>query len=153
MKKDPSPTLDILLMEALASATPAITPKSEVTQRIREQLFQRVHASEPDYLFVHSHEGRWIKLLRGIELKLLRQDTQSRSYLLRMAPGSRIPPHDHPLDEECLILEGEATVNGVLCRAGDYHLARQGKPHDWLTSEKGCLLFIRGAVDSHARPR
>jgi anti-sigma factor ChrR (cupin superfamily) len=148
--KTTPPVLDTALIEALASATPPLAPGLDAATRMREQLFQRVHAPAPDYLFVHSHEGEWVSLLNGVELKLLRQDDQSRSFLLRMAAGTRIPPHEHPLDEECLVLEGDATLNGILCRAGDYHLAPQGKPHDWLTSETGCLLFIRGAADHHA---
>jgi len=36
------------------------------------------------------------------------------------------------------------------CNTGGDHLARQGKPHDWLTAESGCLLFIRRAVNQHA---
>ncbi len=147
-KTTPS-VLDAALIEALASATPPLAPDARAAARMREQLFQRVHAPAQDFLFIHSHEGEWTRLLKGVELKLLRQDEQSRSYLLRMTPGARVPPHEHPLDEECLVLEGDVTLNGVLCRAGDYHLAQQGKPHDWLTSETGCLLFIRGAAGHH----
>ena len=150
MKTPSKPTLDALLIDALADSSSPVEPDSATALRIRERIFQRIHAPASDYLFVHSHEGAWVRLMRGVELKLLRQDTASRSYLLRMAPGARIPPHEHSLDEECLVLEGSATVNGVHCGTGDYHLARQGKPHDWLTSESGCMLFIRGAVDQHA---
>jgi len=146
-----SAPLDAALIEMLAAATPPDAPSAEATARMREQLFQRVHAPSPDYLFVHSHEGEWVRLLRGVELKLLRQDGDQRSYLLRMAAGARIPPHEHALDEESLVLEGDATINDVLCRAGDYHFAPRGKPHSWVTSETGCLLFIRGAADRHAR--
>jgi anti-sigma factor ChrR (cupin superfamily) len=139
--------LDPALIEALAAATPPETPSVEAAACMREALFQRVHAPSPDYLFVHSHEGEWVPMLSGVELKLLRENAGSRSFLLRMAAGSRIPPHEHALDEECLVLEGDATLNGVLCRAGDYHLAPRGKPHDWVTTQAGCLLFIRGAAD------
>lgn len=149
--KNTPPTLDALLIDALASATPPEPPSGDAATRMREQLFQRVHASSPDYLFVHSHEGEWVRLLKGVELKLLRQEADSRSYLLRMSPGARVPPHEHPLDEESLILEGDATINGVLCRPGDYHFAPRGKSHGWLTSEHGCLLFVRGAATQHAQ--
>ena len=150
MKKTSKSVLSPDLIDVLAGATPPVDPEPEAVARIRQQLFKRVHTPAPDYLFIHRHEGEWTRLMRGVELKLLRQDKHSRSYLLRMAPGARIPPHAHPLDEECLVLEGSATVNGVDCGVGDYHLARQGNPHDWLTSKQGCLLFIRGAVDNHA---
>ncbi|GAB4297685.1 MAG: hypothetical protein OHK0026_08780 [Rhodocyclaceae bacterium] len=147
----PTP-FDPLLIEALARATPPVSPGADAAARMREQLFRRVRAPAPDYLFVHACQGEWVSLLKGVELKMLRQDDTSRSFLLRMDPGARIPPHEHPLDEECLVLEGDATLNGVLCKAGDYHLAPQGKPHDWVSSEGGCLLFIRGAAERQARP-
>ncbi|MDP1862851.1 MAG: cupin domain-containing protein [Thiobacillus sp.] len=150
MKKTTPPVLDAFLIDALASGESALAPDTETSQRIRTQLFQRVHGSATTYMFIHSHEGEWVRLRKGVELKILRQDAQSRSYLLRIAPGARLPPHDHPVDEECLVLEGDATVDGILCRQGDYHLAPQGKPHDWLTSENGCLLFVRGAIEQHA---
>ncbi len=143
--------LEADLLAALASASATVSPDAQATARMREALFQRVHAPAPDYLFVHSHQGEWVRLLRGVELKQLRQDDASRSYLIRMQPGSKLPPHEHALDEESLVLEGDATINGVLCLAGDYHLAPKGKPHGWVTSEKGCLLFIRGAVEQSAR--
>jgi anti-sigma factor ChrR (cupin superfamily) len=145
-----SSPLDAALIEALAAATPPEPPSADAAARVLEALFQRVHANAPDYLFVHSHEGEWVRLLRGVELKLLRQDGEQRSYLLRMAAGARVPPHEHALDEESLVLEGDATINGVLCRVGDYHFAPRGKPHGWLTSEAGCLLFVRGATDARA---
>lgn len=144
--------LDAALTEALAASSAAVTPDAQATARMREKLFRHVRAPAPDYLFVHSHQGEWVTLLQGVDLKLLREDAGSRSFLIRMAPGSKLPPHEHALDEECLVLEGDATLNGVLCLAGDYHLAPRGKPHDWVTSEKGCLLFIRGAAGQSAHP-
>jgi len=33
----------------------------------------------------------------------------------------------------------------IVCEAGDYHLARAGMEHDWVRTDAGCLLFIRGA--------
>lgn len=143
---DRKPPLDAAIVEALASRTPPLAPDAEAAARMREQLFQRVHAPVADFLFVHSYQGEWVSLLQGVDLKLLREGRGTRSYLIRMAPGARIPPHEHPLDEEVLVLEGDVTVNDVLCLAGDYHCAPGGKPHDWVTSKSGCLLFIRGAA-------
>lgn len=149
-KPKPDSVLDPSLLEALATAGPSVAPDAVTAARIRERLFQRIHASNSDFLFVHSHEGEWTPLLRGVELKLLRQDGDSRSYLLRMAPGARIPRHQHALDEESLVLEGDLSIDGVLCRPGDYHFAPRGKPHGRLVSEHGCLLFVRGASEHRA---
>ncbi|MGO9446848.1 MAG: cupin domain-containing protein [Thiobacillaceae bacterium] len=147
-KSEKTAALELDLMEALASHAAPIDPGPDAAQRMREKLMQRVRAPAPDYLFVHSHQGEWVALLRGVDMKLLRQDESSRSYLVRMAPRSRIPPHEHALDEESLVLEGEVTLNGVLCKAGDYHMAPHGLPHEWVRTETGCLLYIRGAVDT-----
>lgn len=146
-----TPALDPALIEALASGLKPVQPEAQAIARMREKLFQRIHEPEAEFRFVHSHQGDWVKVLKGVEAKVLRQDGHSRSLLLRMAPGSRLPPHEHALEEESLVLEGDATINGVLCLTGDYHMAPKGKPHGWVTTEKGCLLFIRGAVDQHAR--
>jgi anti-sigma factor ChrR (cupin superfamily) len=145
-----SAPLDPDLIAVLAGTSPPATLDAGMAARVRGQLFQRVHAAVPDYLFVHSHEGEWVNLLQGVDLKLLRQDDTSRSFLLRMMPGARIPPHEHALDEESLVLEGDATINGVLCLVGDYHMAPCNRPHGWISSENGCLLFIRGAAQRPA---
>lgn len=89
-------------------------------------------------------------LLSGVETKPLRQDDDHCSYLLRMAAGSRIAPHEHVLDEEAWVLEGDVTINEVLCRSNDYHFAPRGKPHGWFTSETGCVLFVRGGIQARA---
>ena len=62
-----------------------------------------------------------------VELKLLREDAFSRSFLLRLHPGAVLPPHEHPLEEECYCLEGEVRFGDLVVRAGDYHLAPPGR--------------------------
>lgn len=148
MKKNIPPVLDPQLIEAMACAIASEYPGAQASARMRDALFQRVHAATPDFKFVHSHEGEWVRLFKGVEFKLLRQDTTSRSYLLRLAPGARLPAHGHAADEESLILEGDATINGVPCRAGDYHFAPPGRPHGRITSEGGCLMFVRDAAEA-----
>lgn len=138
--------LDPSLISALALANPASAPDTQIREAIRRDLFKRVHEGERDFLFVHAQEGSWSSLMEGIDLKLLRHDTTTRSFMLRMAPHTKLPPHGHPSDEECIVLEGEVWLNGILCKSGDYHLAPSGKSHDWLRSDTGCLLFVRGAV-------
>ena len=66
------------------------------------------------------------------------------------APGASLPAHDHPADEECLVLEGEVMLGDILGRAGDYHLAPKGLPHGTITSKTGALLFIRAGITEHA---
>lgn len=149
MKPDTSSAaLDADILTMLAAATPPAELPEGTAARVREALFRRVHDAPADYLFVHAHEGEWVTLFKGVELKLLHEKAGTRSYLLRLAAGARLPRHQHALDEESLILEGDLTIDGVLCRAGDYHFAPRGKPHGRLVSEHGCLVFVRGAADT-----
>lgn len=60
-----------------------------------------------------------------------------------------MPPHEHPLDEECLVLEGEFTLESIKLRAGDFHFAPKGMTHGVARSEHGALLYIRGAAQEH----
>jgi quercetin dioxygenase-like cupin family protein len=63
-----------------------------------------------------------------------------------MEPGAVLPPHEHPADEECLVLEGEIEFGEIVARAGDYHMAPEGVPHGHTRSPKGGLMFVRGGI-------
>jgi quercetin dioxygenase-like cupin family protein len=143
--------LDPKIIAELASQASPVEPGHEAASRMRNKLFQRLHAAQPDYLFVHSHEGDWVSIIQGVEVKILRQDADTRSMLIRMAPDTRLPAHAHDLDEESLVLEGEVTVQGVHCNAGDYHFAPAGKDHSQIETTTGCLLFVRGSTAQSAR--
>ncbi|MGB5833887.1 MAG: cupin domain-containing protein [Thiohalocapsa sp.] len=94
---------------------------------------------------LRADDGRWESLTPKVEIKVLRQDENSRSYLLRLHPGAVLPPHEHPIDEECYVLEGEVRFGQVVVQAGDYHLAPAGAPHGLMRSRTGALLLLRGA--------
>lgn len=68
------------------------------------------------------------------------------SYLLRLEPGFKSKGHNHPVDEECLMLEGDLTLGGLTLNAGDYHLVAAGLLHGNVSTVNGCMAFIRGAV-------
>ena len=62
--------------------------------------------------------------------------------LVRMAPKTWIPAHDHGEAEQCLVLEGSVTSDGVTAFAGDFTYMPAGSSHHPLYSEDGCLLLI-----------
>jgi anti-sigma factor ChrR (cupin superfamily) len=91
-------------------------------------------------------KGAWHRLNSEIEVKVLADDGNMRSFLMRVAAGGSIPDHTHDhAEEECLVLDGEVVIDGELLKAGDYQISPKGSHHRSLHSEGGCLLFLRGS--------
>ncbi len=135
-----------IIEELLLSTTP-VAPPQERAKAMRAKILERAYASKPnamlDFVTIRATEGVWINLNAKVEMKLLHGDGTSRSFLLRMQPGGSLPAHDHPSNEECMVLEGEVWLGDIVARTGDYHLAPKGIPHGMLTSPTGALLFLR----------
>lgn len=93
---------------------------------------------------VRANEGEWSGLAPGVQWKNLWTDGAVRSMLVRVAPGTRVAGHGHPMDEECLVLEGDLYSGGTTLRAGDYQYAAGGSRHGGIASDAGALLFVRG---------
>ena len=88
---------------------------------------------------------RWDERWPGIELCMLRETADSRSYLMRMRPGSSLPAHFHDQDEVSMIVEGEAWVgNEQLMGPGDFQFMPAGVDHATIRSPGGCIAFIHG---------
>lgn len=131
----------------IALALSPIEPDPARATLLRQRILQRVsadQASDP-HLTVRAHERRWHNISPGVDFKLLRRATDVETYILRLAAGITLPAHDHPEDEECLVLEGEVWLGNTHAFAGDYHLGRRGIPHGEIHTDTGCLLFLRGA--------
>ena len=87
----------------------------------------------------------WVELLPKAHAKLLFTDGEAESYMIRLEPGAWAPAHEHPADEECLVLEGSLWQGDVFLTAGDFHVARPGMKHGELRTDTGALVFIRYA--------
>ena len=96
--------------------------------------------------------ARWEERWPGIELCMLRETDSSRSYLMRMAPGSTLPAHIHSQDEVSMIIEGQAWVgDDQLMGPGDFQFMPAGVDHANIRSPDGCIAFIHG--ERSFRPR
>lgn len=95
---------------------------------------------------IHRDDGQWIDHAPGVRLKLLREDAHGRSQLLHLEPGATADLHARPLNEECLVMEGEASFGDQLMRQGDYRLAAARAVNPVLSSDIGSLLFLRSAA-------
>ena len=157
MKSLPAPSepdeslLDAALIGQIAAA---ITPEpldARSQQRIKNKLLRRIAA---DCTGLHLHPPPeapgWQAFGDGITMKVLHESEGVMSYLLRMAPGAALPAHRHPVDEECVVLEGEVQIGPLSLGAGGFHLGRRHVLHDRLCSSGGALIFLRGAIPEAA---
>ncbi len=128
----------------------AVTPEptdAAAQARVKQRLLRRIAAeSTPRHVTLPAAAGAWQAFGPGVTMKILHQDGDTLSYLLRLQPGASLPAHRHPQDEECLVLEGEMHIGEVVLGPGGYHLGRCGVLHDRLSSPGGALIFLRGAT-------
>jgi quercetin dioxygenase-like cupin family protein len=113
---------------------------------IRRRLLERVADTEDSHLTVPAGPAGWQPYGDGVQIKVLHENAGVLSYLLRFAPGARIDAHRHPVDEECVVLEGVLKVGSrIEVGPGGYHLARAGSLHASIATETGATIFLRGA--------
>jgi anti-sigma factor ChrR (cupin superfamily) len=143
----PEAALDADVLAWLDQAV-APEPADAATQaRVRQRLLRRIAAeSTPRHVTLPEQAGAWQPFGPGVTMKVLNQEGDTLSYLLRLQPGASLPAHRHPQDEECLVLEGEMHIGEVVLGRGGYHLGRRGVLHDQLSSPGGALIFLRGAA-------
>ncbi len=139
------------VLEQLAEGLPPLAPSPDRADAVKANLLERVHAVRSRFVTVRGDEGDWIEIAPQVHSKLLHDDGHVRSFLLRLAPGARLPAHGHSSEETCLVLEGSAHLGEFEVRAGDFHLAHEGSVHGDITSRSGALLFVRAASDAHLR--
>lgn len=72
---------------------------------------------------------------------LRRNDEGGGAVLVKVARGARVPMHDHPGGEEVYVVSGQAIVDGVMLRTGDYLWTPPGGVHD-LRAEEDTVLFV-----------
>lgn len=120
---------------------------AEVIRRARRKVLEGIaYASSSKHTTIHAGADGWQPFLDGVRCKVLNEAANVLSYLLWLEPGAVLPAHRHPIDEECIVLEGELRMGDTLVmRAGDYHLGRAGVLHAPITSDTGALVFLRGA--------
>ncbi len=114
---------------------------------IRRRLMERVADADTSHLTIDAPEGDWQPFLDGVRIKVLHEDAGTMSYLLQFEPGACLPAHRHPVDEECVVLEGRLRVGTQLeVGPGGYHLAHRGALHPSISTDAGATIFLRGAV-------
>lgn len=79
----------------------------------------------------------------GIESRTLLVDpaTGLLTVLMRMAPGAKLPDHEHVLIEQTYVLQGSLVCGEGECRAGDFVWRPAGSRHEARGGPQGALLL------------
>ena len=81
----------------------------------------------------------------GIETKTLLIDRESgvATLLMKMAPGAKLPDHEHVLIEQTYVLEGSLVCGEGECKAGEFVWRPAGSRHDaWGGPQGGLMLAM-----------
>ncbi|NRF68834.1 cupin domain-containing protein [Aquincola sp. S2] len=150
---DSAAVLDADIVDLLNDAVAAPpSPLDQLSlQRVKRRVLARIaEAQTTRHLTVRADEGQWQPFGPGLTMKVLHESGGIMSYLVRLAPGAALPPHRHPVDEECLVLEGSLRVGDLVVGPGGFHLGRQDVLHMRVESDSGALIYLRGAVPDNS---
>lgn len=120
----------------LASLAPENTPAADAGQPQPDMT--------PDFFYIRASEGRWAEFSPGVLVQVLYTDpaTKRSTVLVRMAPGARLPQHQHLGVEELFVLEGDCHVApGQVLQAGDYFRAEAHSVHGVTFTEAGTTFL------------
>ena len=142
IRAEASPAVALGAPSTAASPRIAASPAT-ITAATRESSFITLANSLGKTAADGSRGEGWVEMLPKAHARLLYTDGEAESYMIRLEPGAWAPAHDHPADEECLVLEGSLWQGDVFLTAGDFHVARPGDRHGDLRTDTGALVFIR----------
>ncbi len=153
-KKEHSETLDHDVLDLLLDAHTVAPLSEQKTTRMRSHLMQKIREQkafdDKNLIVVHKSDDGWIEALPGAQIKILRGEisipNSLLSYLVRLEPKFTLAGHEHPFDEEILMLEGDLMLGDIKLTAGDFHFAATGTRHGDVSTLNGCLAYMRGAL-------
>ena len=106
--------------------------------------------------FVDVGKLPWEKTkFEGIEQKVLLSDRKTGLFtaLMKLAPGARLPDHEHVLIEQTYVLEGTLHCPEGVCRAGEFVWRPAGsRHHAWAGPEGGVFLAMFQAPNKFFQP-
>jgi len=158
----PGDRLDATDAAQLAAALTPEVPSPARADALKARILaaaRDTRAAEPariaatfGFKFIAASERVWETRGLGIEMCTLHEDEHSRAILIRLKPGGVLPAHTHQMNEESLMLEGDAWIGDErYMTAGDYHFVPAGVTHPDLRSPAGCVVYVRG--ERHYRPK
>lgn len=80
--------------------------------------------------------------MEGVDVVPLAARENEQVYLMRLQPGTVLPPHDHPGGEELFVLEGELADQNGRYPKGAWLRNPPGSSHDAF-SDQGCTFWLK----------
>jgi anti-sigma factor ChrR (cupin superfamily) len=84
----------------------------------------------------------WDERRPGVHWKVLRQESDRKTVLVRYDRGAVIPRHRHLGDEEIFVIEGSVSDDTGTCKAGDYARRPSGCVHTVRSADGALVLAI-----------
>lgn len=138
-----SPAIPPDLMVELLAALPPKAPAARRAAAMRASLLGKAKAAGNDQVLLRAGTGSWINFAPNVDMRILFDDGETRSWLARFAPGGTIPSHIQTGDEEGIVLQGWCYLDDEKICTGDYHRIGIGQRHGKIVSPEGCLIFVR----------
>lgn len=91
----------------------------------------------------------------GVEQKTLLVDRETGllTALMKMAPGARLPDHQHVKIEQTFVLEGSLVCGEGVCKAGEFVWRPAGSRHEaWAGPGGGLFLAMFQAPNKFFQP-
>jgi len=131
--------------EKVVAVLPLAAPEVEPPPSLRARLMDRIGAAPAPTAagqgtLVRAGDTEWVDApAPGIQYRPLHG---SKTMLVRMAPNTWLPEHDHKFAEQCLVLEGSIQTDDMTAHAGDYVFMPAGSHHSALYSATGATFLI-----------
>ena len=93
-----------------------------------------------EYISVASRP--WDQRRPGVHWKVLREEGDRKTVLVRYDRGAVIPRHRHLGDEEIFVIEGSVSDDTGTCKAGDYARRPPGCVHTVRSGDGALVLAI-----------
>lgn len=121
-------------LASLDLAMPADEPPDALWARIAGSL-----AGDKGHVGMRLNEGRWREFAPGVEYKRL---WSKNTLLLRCAPGTSVPDHEHRSYEHAVMVSGDLVIDDQVYGPGDYQGTPPGGTHPIWTTRKGCVVLV-----------
>ena len=129
------------MLAPLAGAAGAMMPPPGMKARVMAAIMSSDDFQRDGKQLFEFGSGNWRNVFPGVDMKRL---WAKGPKLMRCAPASVIPAHDHLEHEHLVVLSGDFLLEGQRFCFGDHLSSPPGSRHDMGTTRTGCVLLLYG---------